>query len=197
MPAKVPSLFRKRRVNCTDHLLLARPMHRLADEEAVVGAVDVNLEVLAVADIDPSRGRRTGIRAAADALGVDDRHLNDDLAQHVRGVHDGLEVRRVLGRLDGAPEIQQGLVDLADRAQDVLFEQQRVVLIPQLDVAKIFLEIVLVGNENAGPQHDHDDQAPRAADGRRCKASLGRSRMWNFRLSKITLVPQPPSKRRA
>ena len=71
---------------------------RLADEEPVFRAVDMDAVVLAVAQIDRRRGLRAGIGRPHDALGVDDGDLDDDLAQQVGGVDDGV----VVGRCPGA-----------------------------------------------------------------------------------------------
>jgi hypothetical protein len=65
-----------------DRPLSARaPDDRLADEQPIVGAVEVDTVVFPVAQIDRGRRLGTGIGRAHDSLGVDDRNLNDDLAQ--------------------------------------------------------------------------------------------------------------------
>ena len=71
---------------------------------------------------------------------------------------DGVKVGAVALLLDLAPQIEKGIVDLADGAEDVLFEQKREVLIVLYGVAIVAGRLVLEFQSNAGPQHrDHGD----------------------------------------
>ncbi len=72
------------------------PDHRLADVEDVLGMLEMELVVIAIAQIDRLHRLRSDVRRPGDAVAVDDRHLDDDLAEHVGGVHDGGVVRRIL-----------------------------------------------------------------------------------------------------
>ena len=129
---------------------------RLADEQTVLRSVEVDAIVLTVAQVDRRRGLRAGIGRPHDALGVDDRNLNDDLAQKVRRADDRVEVGRVLARLDDAPQVQERLVDLADGAENVLLEHHREIAIGTFRVAFVAADILNVFETDAAPQHGDD-----------------------------------------
>jgi hypothetical protein len=119
----------------------------------------MDAKVLAVAEVDRRRGLWAGIRRPHDALGVDDRNLNDDLAQQICRADDRMKVRGVLARLDGAPQVEQRLVDLADRPQHVLFEHHREIAIGALGLTLVASGVLNVFEGNAAPQHGDDHHA--------------------------------------
>ena len=91
-------------------------------------------------------------------LRIDDRKKIDDLAGDFRVHQDGVKVGAVALLLDLVPQIEKGIVDLADGAEDVLFEKKREVLIVLYGVAIVAGRLVLEFQGNAGPQHrDHGD----------------------------------------
>ncbi len=100
--------------------------------------------MLAVAQIHRRRGLRPGIGGAHDALGVDDGDLHDDLAQHVGGADDGVEIGAFSPALDRAAQIKQRLVDLAERAQHILFERHREILAGALRVLQVAAIVFIV-----------------------------------------------------
>ena len=130
--AELPLLVEEAARQLHRPLLADATDHRLGDEQAVFRAVEVDAIVLAVAQVDRGCGLRTGIGGPHDALGIDDRDLDDDLAQQVGGVDDRVVVIGVLPSLDGAAQIEQRLVDLADRAQHVLLERHCEILVGPL-----------------------------------------------------------------
>ena len=140
-------------------LAAGAPDERLADEQQIPPAADMDLEVLPVAQIRRRSRLRPDIGGALDAVGVDDRDLDDGLAEHIRRVDDGAEVGRVLAGLDAAPQIEQRLVDLADGAEDVLLEDHREVMVGPFGVATIGLNVLGIFQRNAGPQHGDDQHA--------------------------------------
>src|SRR5712691_2635758 len=78
---------------------------RFADVEMVLCALELNFDVLSVGDADGRARLRTGVGPADDALVVDDRGLDDDLAQHVARLQKTMVVGRLLAGLDGAPQV--------------------------------------------------------------------------------------------
>ena len=85
--------------------------------------------------------------------------------KQVGRVHDGVEVGRILPHLDGAPQIQERFVDLADRAQHVLFEHHREISIGALRFAFVVADVLNIFEADAAPQHgdDHNAENRRAA----------------------------------
>ena len=156
-------------------LLAGAADDRLADEQAVVGAVEMDAIVLAVAEIDHRRGLRAGVGRPHDALGVNDRDLDDDLAQKICRTDDRMKVRGVLARLDGAPQIEQRLVDLADRSQHVLFEHHRKIAIGSFGLALVAADVLEVLEADAAPQHGDDHHAKN-----RRASTLG-DKFWELR----------------
>ncbi len=131
----------------------------LAHEQLVGGAVDVDLEMLAIAQIGGRRGLRTHVRGAQDAVSIDDRHLDDDLAQHVGSADDGAQIGGILAGLDAAAQIQEGFVDLSDRAKHVLLEYHRKIVVRSLCFALVALNVLRVFDQDRDPNHRDDGHA--------------------------------------
>src|SRR5215204_3164935 len=68
------------------------PKDRFADKKHVLGTTDVKPEMLPVAQVHSGRGLRTSVGGPHHAFRVDDRDLNNDVAQHVGCVDDGAVV---------------------------------------------------------------------------------------------------------
>ena len=65
----------------------------------------------------------------------------------------------VLAGLDGAPQIEQRLVDLADRAQHVLLEHHREIAVGALGLALVAANVLNIFEADAAPQHGDDHHA--------------------------------------
>ena len=119
----------------------------------------MNLVVIPVAEIERRRRLRTHIGSPHDPGGIDDRHLNDDLAQHVGRVGNGGEIDGVLAGLDAAPQVQERLVDLSDRTQHVLLEHHCEIVIAPFGLLQIGLHVFGIFQDNGCPNHRYDDNA--------------------------------------
>ena len=118
------------------------PDHRLAHIEQVLRAIEVGAEMLPVAQVD-GLGLEVGARRPHDALGIDDRHLDDDLAADVGMRDDVPEVLLAEALLDVPAQVEKRLVDLAERTEDILLEETRVIR----QHARLLLDLALAGGE--------------------------------------------------
>ena len=74
-----------------------------------------------------------------------------------RRLHEAVVVGRpALVRLDDSPQVEQRLVDLSDRAKDVLLKQHREIVGCALGLAAVIAGAFGVFHEDARPQHDDD-----------------------------------------
>ena len=78
----------------------------------------------------------------------------------------------ILPSFDGAAQVEQRLVDLADRAQHVLLEHHREILVGALGVSQIAAIVFIIFQRYAAPKHRNDNNT----EDRRRTALLEQSR---------------------
>ena len=114
--------------------------------------------MIPVAQIHPAGRLRAGVRCLQYAVGIDDGDFDDDVAQHIGRVDDSAE-GGVPARLDAVAQIQQCLIDFAERTQHVLLEYHGEVPVPALGGPQAASGVFEIFEANDHPQHDDDHQA--------------------------------------
>ena len=159
IPPNEPSALLKRRDSCTDHCSLARPITGLLMKRRSLVSPNLHAEVLAIAHVERGIWLGSGSRRPDDALGIDDASLDDEIAEDVRSLDDGIVVGVIVAHLDAVAQIENRLVDFAERTKHVFLENHREVFVRSIRLAQVGSDAFKIFHRDTAPQHRDDDCA--------------------------------------